>query len=188
MLSDDEKELLDGVEDDKAPKGWSNTTKTVAAVLLSVVMATYIYLFPTLYDAILGWTQSEVVINKTVSGENATIVFSDQVLNNLYDIYGEFPDEETALCMNGSKNRGTYRITSFTQPRIYSQSYGHVNHAPCPNTTLVVFHTQPQRQCLPSGTDRETLRTVQQRNDDSIMLIMCAPNRFTVVTDPDGAI
>lgn len=188
MWSDDEEELLDGVEDDEEPPVWSSTTRFIVAVILAAVMASYVYLFPTLFDALLGWTQSDTLIGNTVTSGNITVSFTEAVQEDLQGLYGEFPEEETALCLYGRRENATYYVNDVTQPTVYSSSYSHVRHAPCPPTTLIVFHTHPQRQCLPSGTDRESLRDVQERNDDTIMLIMCAPSEFTVVHDPDAAI
>lgn len=188
MWSDDEEELLDGVEDDDEPPSWSPTTRFVAAILLAAVMASYVYLFPTLFDALLGWTQSSTLIDNTITRGNVTVAFTDRVQDDLQEMYGEFPDEETALCLYGYRDNTTYHVNNFTQPTVYSASYSHVRHAPCPSSTLIVFHTHPQRQCLPSSTDRESLRDVQERSEDTIMLIMCAPSEFTVVHDPYSAI
>lgn len=185
MLSEDEQELLDGVEEEDDVEGWSPLTKVFLSVLLSFVMLSYVYVFPGIFDTLLGYTQSDPLIESTVVKENTTVVFTDGVKDDLQGIYGEFPEEETALCLYGERRQQTYYVTNYTQPRTYSSSYSHVTHAPCPDTTLIIFHTHPQRRCLPSGADRESLSSMQRRNNESIMLIMCKPARFTIVTSPD---
>ena len=189
MLSEDEEELLDGVEEaDGSPSERHPLLTGVIAVCLVLVMVSYIWLSPTVFSGLLGVFQSDVVINSSVSAGNTTIRFSDGVESDLSALYGDFPEEETALCMYGSVDNGTYTVTNYTVPRVISASFSHVRHESCPSSAIVVFHTHPERRCLPSSTDRLTLGEVQERNEKTIMLIMCESNRYTVVTDPEGAL
>lgn len=186
MWSDEEEELLDGVEDEDEPRRFPTWARVSLAVVLAFVMVSYVWLSPTVFDVLLGWTQSDVVFDRRVSHSGVTVVFSEDVLAELRGIYGEFPEEETALCLFGDVANDTYTVRDLSRPLTYSSSYDHVSHEPCPADAIVVFHTHPQRYCLPSRTDRATLGEVQRRNEDAIMLIMCEPDRYAVVTDTTG--
>lgn len=185
MLSEDEEKLLDGVDDEEGtPTEHRPVLTTVIAAALILVMVSYIWLSPTVFNGLLGLAQSDVVIDDSIEDGNISIVFNDRVEGDLQELYGEFPEEETALCMYGSVDSGTYRVMNYTRPRVISSSYSHVRHEPCPSEAIIVFHTHPQRRCLPSGTDRQTLGDIQERNPKTIMLIMCESQRYTIVDGP----
>jgi len=82
--------------------------------------------------------------------------------------------------MDGIKENDVYYITSLEQPTMYEQAFNHVSFAPCSEESLILLHTHPYKKCIASETDINTLREMQQRNADVLMVVMCEPDRFSV--------
>lgn len=183
MLSQDEKELLKGVQDDPPPKSYSQPMLWLLGIILAVIMTSYIFLAPTIQDNLAGYIQSSVILENKIESGDTTIHISEEVKETVQSYYTRFPDVETALCLQGThRNQTVYNITDVYQPTTYSAGFTYVRHEPCDEDTVVMFHTHPERRCQASPQDRVTLEQAQQEQPEMRMLIMCEPRRFNIVT------
>ena len=168
-------------ENNKNPR-----TKKLVILLIAIfmigLMSSYIYLGYPLFGILFGLIDSSTIQGNVIRANDISVVFENQPLTMALSAYEDNPDVETSLCMHGVRDGSVYRINYSYQPIIYSQSYTHVSHEPCDNKTVLLFHTHPYNRCSPSGTDIQTLRRAQEKNEDVGMLIMCSPNRFSIYT------
>jgi len=182
MLSEDERDLLQNVQEDPPPKTFPRSILIILGLVLAGIMTSYIFLIPTVQDNLVGFLQSSVILENTIERGETTIHVSESVKEQVQSYYTSFPDVETALCLKGQHSNNTYNITSVHRPEVYSSSFTHVSHAPCPNETVIMFHTHPENSCRASAQDRRTLQNAQQGTPHMAMLIMCQPQRFNIIT------
>jgi len=123
-------------------------------------------------------------------GEEDGKIFPDYIFENntqiiLEQIYTQEQEQnlvETSVCLSGytQDNNSKYYISSLFYPEIYEQSFNHVNFESCPNDTLIMLHTHPYKRCLASKTDIKTLNNVKKNSPNTIMIVMCENNKFSV--------
>lgn len=152
----------------------------LVGILGVILMISYVYLSYPVYQNVHGQIESRTPTQNILRAGDITIQFNDQVLNHMYSIYDVNMETERALCLEGFFDGSIYQIDTSYEPEIFSASRTHVNHAPCSEDTIVLFHTHPHLSCIASQTDLRTLSNYQEKNEHIIMLIMCDTNRFSV--------
>ena len=159
---------------------------SIIILLLSLVIVTY-----PINDIIRGRLESTPLTKSTLVIDNYRILFNEGVLSQLQQIYIREQKVEFSVCLQGILEKGnqkediqtTYHITSLYQPRMYEQTFNHVTFESCTSETLVMLHSHPYKSCVASQTDLQTLQKTKERNNDTIMVVMCEPERFSVYRD-----
>ncbi|MFW5852608.1 MAG: hypothetical protein ACOCUR_01120 [Nanoarchaeota archaeon] len=151
-----------------------------AAIIISLLVLSYVFLrYPT-YQVILGQIESGSVKENILKTSKITVIFEEKTLQESVNAWRNNPDMETTLCLRGSRKNETFIVDNTYQPTIFSQGYFHVSHEPCDEDTVLMFHTHPYKRCIASETDIRTLRNAQERNQEIAMIIMCEESRFSV--------
>lgn len=154
----------------------------VAAVIMSLIIASIMYLQYPFFGMISGMIESRPMQGNTLNVGGITVEFQNGTREKVLQAYYDNPDVETSLCLEGTRQGNTYFINYAYQPTILSQSYTHVTHERCNEKTILMFHTHPYNRCVASEQDIRTLRQNQEINSEIGMIIMCHPNRFSLYT------
>ncbi len=150
-----------------------------SAIILSLLMASYVYItYPTL-GILLGLISSETVTDDTLVFRDNIVIFENNTLENIRSFYEERQRHEFPLCLQGEIEGSTYVVKDFYEPLVISQSFANVRHESCTPETIIHFHTHPHRRCQASNQDLISLRSQQEINPERGMLIMCEENRFS---------
>ncbi|MBW2998038.1 hypothetical protein KY321_00735 [Candidatus Woesearchaeota archaeon] len=153
----------------------------IAGFVLIITLAYFLLSMPT-FQNFLGLIESQNTDDNIFVHKNKTIVFPENILEFLQENYDKQAEHESIYCLKGNISKNQYLISSLYQPKIISQTYTNVRFEPCAQDTLIILHTHPIRECLPSKTDIDTLRNFQIKNSDAIMSIMCDVNRINFVS------
>lgn len=145
-----------------------------------LLMISYIWITFPLFDIVSGRFASDVISGNVLQTDDLTVHFEGDTLSQVLAAYYSNQDVETSLCMEGSIDGESYFVEHVYQPTIFSQSFNHVSHERCSDDTILMFHTHPYQRCEASPQDIRTLRSNQEINPDIAMIIMCAPERFSV--------
>jgi proteasome lid subunit RPN8/RPN11 len=148
-------------------------------LLIVFLFLSLIYLQYPLFNVIQGQIESRSPNDNVLLLKGFNITFTDEAMNSLQNSFSINQEVETSKCLKGTIQNGNYFITEVYTPKIYDQSFRHVTSEPCSNDTLIMFHTHPYKSCVASTTDLNTLKNTQMNNPDIIMIIMCAPSRFS---------
>lgn len=180
----DEREILTGDQDDipSRAKVWSIR---ILSILLIVLVLSWVFVMFPIRDILIGMhigrvptTQQSVYI---LQGDGITIEFTPQVYYQIQDIYAQYQKTEISICLSAQKTASVYTVTDWYMPTIIQSSFDSVTFERCDDTTSIYLHTHPYRRCAPSQTDKQTLQSIQEYKPHAIMLIMCEPNRFTII-------
>ncbi len=159
---------------------------TFSAILLIFLITSYVIVGYPLAPIIAGQLESKPLFDNRLQVDGIEISFTSDVLQEINQMYLDEQEVEFSLCLQGEKtqqgNVVEYQIDALYQPTQFTQSFGHVTFEPCSQDTLIIFHTHPYKSCLASNTDINTLAKTQEKNPDTIMLIMCEPQRFAVIS------
>lgn len=143
----------------------------ISTVIVIALILSYFFLGPFHY-IIAGLFHSEMIEGNIIKTNDITIILQNNTKEIITNAWNNNINVETTLCLQGQKFNNTYIIQGAYQPKIYSQSFKHVTHAPCVDT-IIMFHTQPYKSCLASETDFNTLRKT-----NISMIIMCENQRL----------
>ena len=153
----------------------------VVAVLLVLLMLSFIYLSAPVYTFIYGFAGSSRVVDNEITFRNeVTVFFDEETLAFLQELYDPLGDER-AVCIRGEIKDDEYFVEDYYKPRVFERAWNMVSHEPCDEDTIIMLHTHPFKRCAPSRTDENTLRITQSRNPEIIMLVMCGTRRFSAV-------
>lgn len=153
---------------------------TLSSVIISLLMLSFIFVSFPIGNIILGQIESTPLQSNTLKIDSLTIQFQDQTLKQLQSIYNNQQKVEFSVCLQGTKQDSNYFITSLYEPKMYQQTFNHVTFEPCNQNTLIMLHSHPYKSCLASDTDLNTLKQTQKNNPDTLMIIMCEPQRFSI--------
>lgn len=166
-------------EDEKYPRIKKWLIISIGIILIILVTSVIIVGYP-LGNILEGQLESNPLQENIIQLDNLTILFEENSLKDLQDIYHSVQDVEFSVCLLGNKNTTNYEIISLYVPETYEQSFDHVSFESCSDETLIMLHSHPYKSCLASLTDLETLRLNQEKNPVILMVIMCEPARFSV--------
>tara|TARA_Y100000034_G_scaffold50127_1_gene61841 strand:+ start:1485 stop:2000 length:516 start_codon:yes stop_codon:yes gene_type:complete len=169
-----EEELL---EDPK----WKKILVGLTGLFLLFLILSYFLVSYPLYPILASIFESKIAENKTIELDKFSIIFTEDTYDRLQEYYYQDLSVEMVVCLKG-EIKGDYIINKIYQPEILEQTYSHVSFKPCSQDSIILLHSQPFRHCIASEQDMKTLDIIKNRNKDSIMVIMCEPNRFSVYT------
>ena len=158
---------------------WKKILIIFIGLILLFLFLSYILVSYPLFSIIASLSESQVAENKTIILDEFSIIFTGNTYEQLQKYYTKDLSVEMAVCLKG-KIKEDYMIDEIYQPKIVEQTYEHVTYRPCDSETIIHLHSQPFRRCIASEQDLITLDLVKQVNNQSIMVIMCEPDRFSV--------
>ncbi|MEA3378166.1 MAG: hypothetical protein U9Q69_00855 [Nanoarchaeota archaeon] len=126
----------------------------------------------------MGLIDSTIIKDNKMEVGNITLEFDAEIYNELVNHYKINEGKEIKVCLLGEQNETHILINDLFYPKISSQSYNHVTSKICPKKTIISLHSQPNRQCLPSDQDIESLKYLKQYNENVLVAIMCEEKRF----------
>jgi hypothetical protein len=147
--------------------------------LLILFMLSFLFVTFPIGDILAGKIESSQLAGNVIDADSVQIIFSPGVLEKLQQIYARDQSVEFSVCMQGSVSGRTYEIETLYEPKIYLQQFNHVSFESCKNS-LILLHSHPHQRCIASSTDINTLEQVQLENPNTLMLVMCAPDKFSV--------
>lgn len=153
----------------------------VSAVFMGLLMLSFVFIGSPLGGILQGAPAARTPFEQVLIHPDATIIFDNNTLEQLQELYSGEEGNEFPACLKGVINDGVYRISSLYIPDIIDRSFGHVRFVGCEDS-IVMMHSHPINHCGASGTDLRTLRSTQEKNPDMIMLIMCGNERFSLYT------
>jgi hypothetical protein len=173
-----EKELLDKDTKKLSPLARKLIFGFIGLIIVFLFLS-LIYLQYPLFNVISGQIESQSPNNNILQLKGFSIHFTDNALTSLNNSFSINQNVETSRCLIGTIENKNYFITDVYTPKIYSATFREVVSEPCANDTLIMFHTHPYKSCVASDTDLNTLKAAQTRNPNIIMIIECAPSRFS---------
>jgi hypothetical protein len=153
--------------------------------LLMVLFLTLYLVFAPIQHVVFGEFISQSIEQNKLTLGDVSIYFPDDVAKELSFIYQSEQESrrvESSVCLRGFFDSGTYSIDEIFYPLITYQTYTEVSFKACPDDTLIMLHTHPANNCEASRVDRMTLRKRQYMNENVLMIIMCADNRYAIYT------
>ncbi len=160
---------------------WKKVLIGITGLFLLFLILSYFLISYPVYPILASLFESKVAENKTIEFDKFSIIFTDDNYDRLQTYYHHDLSVEMVVCLKGIIENN-YIIDEIYQPEIIEQTYNHVTFKPCSSDTLILLHSQPFRHCIASEQDMKTLDIIKNRNKDSIMVIMCEPDRFSLYT------
>tara|TARA_Y100000034_G_C6847771_1_gene384213 strand:+ start:234 stop:803 length:570 start_codon:yes stop_codon:yes gene_type:complete len=152
----------------------------VGSIFLLLLFLGYFFAIP-IQDQITSLFSTEEVENNQVDFSfNNTLIFSNNSLDELEEIYLSNQAVEFKACLKGLKVEETYIINDLYIPKTFSQKFNQVVAEPCSSESLVSLHSHPFRRCTPSQTDINNFKGFKEKSPDALMIIMCETNRFSI--------
>jgi proteasome lid subunit RPN8/RPN11 len=153
------------------------------SVFLILLMSSWVLVTYPVGNIIEGWFASTPLEDNKLVLDGFTIVFENNVQKELRKLYLEEQKVEFSVCLQGvkekSKEQDTYKIHSLYVPVMFEQTFNHVSFEPCKDS-LIILHSHPYKSCIASETDLNTLNSTQQVTPETVMVVMCEPERFSV--------
>jgi hypothetical protein len=149
------------------------------AIFLLILVTSYILASYPIFPIIASLSESQTANNKTINLDTFSIIFTENTYEQLQGYYYKDLSVEMVVCLKGVKGED-YLINEIYQPEIIEQAHNHVSFKPCSEDTLILLHSHPLRHCIASQQDLLTLSSIKEKNQNSIMVIMCEPDRFSV--------
>lgn len=150
-------------------------------VWVVAVFLLFIFVFWSFSGVLESRVESSVVRGGVLRFGSERVVFSNGSLERLQ---GEFIDNqgrEIKACAYGRAVGSDYFIERVSFPVIIRANVLHVVSEPCPEGALFDIHSHPVNECIASGQDIRSLKKLRLNNPDIRMLVMCAPDRFSLV-------
>ena len=177
-----ENDICNGESDKKnTPEQPSKLRKYMILFLglfLILLMVSFTFATFPIADIIVGKSASHNLLENELNIGDIKVILSEQVRTQLQQKYLQEQGKEIVSCLQGTKESNNYIITSAYTPKIFQQTFNHVQFSPCSEDSIILLHSHPFQRCRASQTDIHTLQENQERNEDLAMLIMCDLNRF----------
>ena len=154
----------------------------IITIFLLFLIGSYFLLSYPIYPLIGSLSESKIIKNNTIKLDDFSIIFTNNTYEKLKENYLQNQKVEISVCLKGIKNKN-YIITSIYQPEIIDKSFNHITFKQCSKDSLIVLHSHPFKRCIASYQDIKTLKNIKKINQDTIMLIMCETDRFTIYTN-----
>ena len=171
---------LNFVEDTKEKSVFWKVLVLLGAVICLVLILSLVFVTYPIGEILSGQITSAPLQQNILNVGSLQIIFEQGSEKQLQMWYSKEQKVEWSACLQGTKEGNIYHINTLYQPTMYTQTFNEVMFAPCSADTLIILHTHPYKSCQASSTDIETLRKTQQRNQDTLMVVMCEPARFAV--------
>jgi hypothetical protein len=151
----------------------------IMAIFLLFLVTSYILLGYPVFPILESLSESNLADNKTIFLEEFSIIFLGDTYRSLQSYYNQDLSVEMVVCLKGNIN-GDYIINEVYQPNIIEQTFNHVTFMPCSEDTIILLHSHPFRHCIASQQDLFTLDSIKEKNSNSLMVIMCESDRFSI--------
>lgn len=166
-------------DDNQKPPWWKRPAVNLFSLLLVILMLSFVFVTYPIDSIIRGrWASSPLTNNRIVT-EKYTITFDENVILSLQKAYFSEQKVEWTACLQGTKKGNQYYITTWYPPKQFLQTYNHVRFEPCVDS-LIMLHSHPYKNCQASPTDLQTLKETRILEPDTVMLIMCEPDRMAI--------
>lgn len=182
MSNKEHKEIIkDVIEDDDLFREDHRHKIWVLSMSIFIISITLIYFLLSVpsFGRFLGLISTEVSDDNIFSYGRQNITFAENILTYLNDHYQEQVKHESVYCLEGRIINGNYIITKLIEPEVISESYAGVSYKPCADKTIIMLHTHPIKDCVPSNVDLNTIQKTKQYNPKMLGAIMCERNRIT---------
>jgi hypothetical protein len=170
-------EMNDFEKDSKLRK----TLTMVGGIFLLFLFTPYFLfgssIFPTL-ESIFESRESENNVIKI--DQNTNIIFKEDAYSDLQQLYFKDLSKEFAVCLFGEKESNIYFVKEIFIPNTIDKSFNHIRFKSCPKETIILLHSHPFRRCIASEQDLMTLDNLKHNNNQSLIVIMCEQNRFSI--------
>lgn len=152
----------------------------VIGLIMILLMISFVFVTYPISGIIGGKLESNILNNNVIELDEFDVVFEDNTLKQLQNIYFNEQKVEFSVCLLGNKDNNIYDITNLYKPVTYSQTFNSVSFEPCSDETLIILHSHPYKSCIASQADISMLARSKERNKDVLMVVMCEPERFSV--------
>ncbi|MBS3172574.1 hypothetical protein J4438_03270 [Candidatus Woesearchaeota archaeon] len=166
------------IEDEK-PSKWKQFFILIIGIFLIILILSYLLISYPLFSILGSIFESELAQDNNIVVGNITVTFQNNTYKQLQNMYYSNQSTEFAVCLLGKKET-EYIITSMYTPHIIEQAFDHVKFNQCSEDTLILLHSHPFRRCIASEQDLKLLNQSRQLSNQTIIIIMCEPNRFTI--------
>ncbi len=164
--------------EEEKPSIWYKIVILFISLFLIFLMVSFSFVSYPIGNILQGMLVSEMPVNNTLSFGNITLIFEGNTLEKLEQIYFENQKTEFSACLIGENSI----VTKLYQPKFFDKSFSHITSEPCSSDSIIMLHSHPYKSCIPSQTDLNTLKKAQVGNPDLLMIVMCEPNRFNVIS------
>src|SRR3989344_3446649 len=143
------------------------------ALFLIIIFLIYV-IAPAGNNFLAGLIESSKVKENQIDFSlNGKIIFENNSLKELQELWIINPEKEFKVCLQGEIRENHYYINNLYIPTIFSQSSNQVRAEPCSEESLIDLHSHPFRHCIPSEQDIETFKQFRERQPAALMVIMC---------------
>lgn len=172
---------LTEIKDFEKPSKLGKILTVLMGVFLLFLFTSYFLLGSSLFPILESIFESREAENNIIKiDQNTSILFEENTYSDLQNIYFEDVSKEFAVCLFGDQKSNIYSIKKIFIPEIIEQSFNHVRFKSCPQETIILLHSHPYRRCIASEQDLITLDNLKNNNNQSLIVIMCEPNRFSI--------
>ncbi|MEK6886594.1 MAG: hypothetical protein AABW88_02060 [Nanoarchaeota archaeon] len=133
------------------------------------------FLIPS--DVVQSLAEQKQIKNNKIETEKQTILFQDDVYQDLKEVYLQNQLTEISLCLKGKIINNTYFISSFYKPKTYFATPISVSSNKCEDS-IITMHTHPFNNCLLSQQD--VLSYYSYKDDKLITMVMCSVDKFAL--------
>ncbi|MAG20460.1 hypothetical protein CL618_03445 [archaeon] len=153
----------------------------IASIIVVSLLLFYFLVSPQAKNVLYGFIESSKLENQTLQIDKITkIIFNNESLTVLNNLYDQNLDKEFKVCLKGTKTNNIYYIQETIQPKTFLQEFNRVISEPCSKDFLVSLHTHPLKHCLPSQIDIKNFQNFKRKNSDALLAIMCEKDRFNI--------
>jgi hypothetical protein len=150
--------------------------KKIARFAISVFLIILMLNFLIPHDVINSIIEGKELKNYQISLKNTTILFDAATYEQLKQFYLSHQLTEFKVCLQGTIEDNTYKITSFYEPEIVFATPITVHAIRCDMSTIVDLHSHPFRNCVASAQD--VMSKEKRINPSALSAIMCDIDRF----------
>ncbi|MBT3416539.1 hypothetical protein HN706_00135 [Candidatus Woesearchaeota archaeon] len=169
------------ISDDGEYQTINKRKKKIMGLTIILLISSYFLLGNAAFPFLASMSESiEIDNNRIHVGPNLTIIFEDNTYGVIQNMYLQSQSVEFAVCLFGDVRGGNYIIDEVYAPQAIDQSFNHIKFKSCPLDTLILLHSHPHKKCIASNQDINTLQTIKERNNDSLIVVMCDTNKFSV--------
>jgi len=150
-------------------------------IIIGAIFVIVLLVSITFSQTIEGIIQSKRVNQDKIIFSFATVIFSNNTLEQLQNEYLLNSHREIKACLFGKVNDSYYYIERVQFPKIINANAIHIQSISCPKEVLIDLHSHPINSCLASNQDIATYQDIKARSPQAKMMVMCSKTRFALV-------
>lgn len=151
--------------------------KFILGLFLILLMLSF--LIPN--DAVQSLVEQRQINNNKIEAGQLTVLFENNVYENLKDTYLKNQLTELSLCLRGKIINLTYSISSFYKPKIFFATPISIASSKCDENTIITLHTHPFNNCLFSYQDVISFNSYYDKQ--LLTVVMCSIDKFAVLSN-----